>query len=115
MVKSSSKTPSPEAKEKARWSRILRTYGITREQYTSIDLGHCPICLRAWGDKVRPCVDHNHVTGEIRGLLCIFCNRYRVGRLRDYAIVSRIATYLQGPHTGWIAPPKKKRKRKKRI
>lgn len=108
-------TSEIEKKEKARWQRIYRVYGITQDQYNELDLGHCPVCLRDWDDKVRPCVDHDHVSGEVRGLLCIFCNRYRVGNLRDPDIVQRIADYLRGPFKGWIAPKRKKRRRKKKA
>jgi len=108
---------SPEAKEKARWSRILRVYGITREQYNELDLGYCPICLSEWSDSVRPCVDHDHKTGRVRGLLCIYCNRYCVGNFRDSVLVERIASYLRGAdlRPEWIVPPKPKKKRKKRA
>lgn len=109
----SSKPLSSLQKEKNKFKRIERVYGLSREQYDEIDLGHCPICTRDWSDIVRPVVDHDHVSGIVRGLLCIFCNRYRVGRLRDHDLVRRIADYLQGPHKGWVTPPKPKRKKKK--
>jgi len=108
------KKPTQEQKERARWRRIFKVYGITKEQYDDIDTGSCFVCTRDWSDNVRPNIDHDHVTGEVRGLLCNYCNHYRVGRHRDYELVFRIATYLKGPHTGWIVPPKPKRKRKKR-
>lgn len=109
---------SPEVlakKDKARWARILKTYGITKEQYDELDTGNCPICLRDWSDTVRPCVDHDHATGDIRGLLCIWCNRRAVGRFRDYSLVQRIADYLRAERKGWIVPPKPKKKRRKKV
>jgi hypothetical protein len=102
-----------EKKEKARWQRIFRVYGITKEQYDEIDEGHCPICVRDWSPTVRPCVDHDHVSGEVRGLLCIWCNRRAVGRFRDPNLVYRIFEYLSAKRRGWVIPAKKKKRRKK--
>lgn len=101
-------------KEKARWNRILKVYGITKEQYDELDKGYCPICLRAWGGTVRPAVDHDHVDGFVRGIVCLYCNRTRIGRFRDAELVRRIADYLEGPFP-WVVPPKPKRKRKKKT
>ena len=100
-------------KERSRWARILRVYGITKEQYEELDHGKCHICLREWNETVRPAVDHDHSNGVIRGLICLYCNRYRVGRHRDAELVQRIADYLRGPFKGWIVPPKPKKRRKK--
>lgn len=102
-----------EKKQKARWQRIKRTYGITQTEYEELDKGHCPICLRCWSDRVRPAVDHDHIDGWVRGILCLYCDRTRVGRFRDPEIVFRIAEYLRGPFKNVVPPkPKKKRKRK---
>lgn len=106
---------SEEKKEKAKWQRILRVYGITKDQYDELDIGSCPVCLRAWDNVVRPCIDHDHASGHIRGLLCTFCNRYRVGRLRDADLVQRIADYLLGPFKGWVVPKKKPKKRRRNL
>lgn len=99
-------------KEKARWARILKTYGITKEEYDALDKGHCPVCTKEWSVATRPCVDHNHKTGEVRGLLCIYCNRYIVGRHTDHEVMQRVADYLTPPHSGHIVPKKKKRTRR---
>lgn len=55
-----------------RW--ILKTYGITSEQYEALyeaQGGVCYICERATGQgRRRLAVDHDHKTSWVRGLLC---------------------------------------------
>lgn len=100
-------------REAARWARIKRVYGLTKEQYEELDYGHCVICLRDWSQSVRPCIDHDHSSGEIRGLLCSYCNHRVVGRHRDWTLLQRVADYLKSPRKGWVVPPKKRKTRKK--
>ncbi len=107
-------TSPDDKREKARWQRIKRTYGITQEEYSALDKGHCPICLRIWSSNVRPAVDHDHVDGWVRGIVCLYCNRTRIGRFRDAALVRRIAEYLDGPFVH-VVPPKKKKRRKRKT
>jgi len=65
---------------------LKRNYGITNEKYKELlheQNGKCAIC----GDEgkeqePRLHVDHNHITGEVRGLLCILCN-FSIGGLRE--------------------------------
>lgn len=62
--------------------------------------GVCAICLGppAEGDRGdRLHVDHDHVTGEVRGLLCSHCNT-ALGKFRDDpARLRRAAEYLERP------------------
>lgn len=56
-----------------------KTLGVTEDQYWEMyhrQGGKCGICQRRLYSKryKRLAVDHNHVTGEIRGLLCTNCN-----------------------------------------
>jgi hypothetical protein len=54
--------------------------------------GQCAICRR--GDRVL-CVDHNHVTGTVRGLICQKCNS-GIGMLCDSPDILRgAADYLE--------------------
>jgi hypothetical protein len=56
---------------------LQRLYGITLEQYNQMldGQGHvCGLCGEAPDTKKRMHVDHNHVTGRIRALLCHHCN-----------------------------------------
>jgi hypothetical protein len=57
--------------------------------------GRCEICNRPFGEK-EPVLDHNHATGEARGLLCNLCNQ-GIGCLRDDPQLIRAALdYLSG-------------------
>lgn len=62
--------------------RRLRVYGLQHEHYLAlIDAQHgcCAICQSV---LTRPCVDHDHNTGQVRGLLCSDCNT-GLGLFRD--------------------------------
>jgi len=68
----------------------LAKYGITAEQYEEMNRlqgGRCLICGQAERGTRRGipktlAVDHDHDTGEIRGLLCSKCNT-AIGLLDD--------------------------------
>ena len=54
--------------------KLLRRYGLTREEYQrkhDRQLGKCAICRT---DR-KLFVDHDHSDGSVRGLLCDACNR----------------------------------------
>lgn len=66
-------------------NKIERLYGVTKEQYNlllNIQSNRCDICKREFTEKVYPCVDHCHNTGQVRGLLCNGCNT-NLERLRS--------------------------------
>ena len=62
---------------------ILKTkYGITLEDYQNLlkeQDNKCAICRR---DEIQFCIDHDHITGKTRGLLCHACNR-AIGLLKE--------------------------------
>ncbi|MFD1044363.1 endonuclease VII domain-containing protein [Kibdelosporangium lantanae] len=91
-----------QARKRAAHGRhILATYGITAGQYDelyALQGGVCAICRRATGRGKRLAVDHDHATGEVRGLLCKPCNRDVLGHLRDdVTALQRAITYLTDP------------------
>ena len=102
---------------KAREYALRRKYNLTLEQYNELlarQRSCCAICGRHVESLTRNlCVDHDHVTLELRGLLCDFCNRRVVGRHRDYTLFERAAAYLKGPYTGIFANKIKKKRRRK--
>lgn len=87
-------------KEAAHAAWILKTYGLTKEQYDQLyasQEGRCYICRRATGRTRRLSVDHDHKTGFVRGLLCRPCNTF-LGHLRDDPEgFERGASYLRQP------------------
>ena len=95
--------------KKAEWSKkyrkvkkdqdLKKMYGISLKEYEvkEVEQGHsCAICFIHKKDIPRAlCVDHDHKTGKIRGLLCDTCNR-ALGLLKDSKIVlSSALTYLE--------------------
>lgn len=75
-----------QARDSAWERRLMQVYGITAEQYWAIyelQQGCCYLCRRATGARKRLSVDHDHVSGMVRGLLCSPCNRDVLGHLRD--------------------------------
>ena len=72
--------------DKARESRLKREYHITLAEYEaalSYQKHRCAICKRPVTDfKTRLAIDHRHLDGLLRGLLCWHCNR-AIGGFRD--------------------------------
>lgn len=63
---------------------LRKKYGITEAVYQKmlkVFGGKCWICKRLPKKSVLN-VDHDHKTGQVRGLLCFFCNKYVIGRRR---------------------------------
>ena len=81
----------------------LSKYGLSLEDYGHIlkrQGGKCAICGR---DEIAPnrkykyfFVDHNHKTGEVRGLLCYWCNT-GLGMFGDSSdILQKVIAYTVG-------------------
>lgn len=83
---------------KNRVASLRKQYGMTVEQYRKlVDAtgGRCPICrkrVRKW------VVEHNHLTGEVTGVVCTRCN---VGLLaysnHDVEVARGLLRYLEDP------------------
>lgn len=68
---------------------LKQTYGLTIEDFDKIFIsqdGRCAICGAYQIENAKGyemlCVDHNHSTGTVRGLLCRKCNA-GIGQLKD--------------------------------
>ena len=78
----------------------LRQYGLTLEQFEELlraQNNRCRICSQEFSTKgrFRPCVDHCHSVGHVRGLLCQNCNT-AIGLLSNSVTrVERLLKYLR--------------------
>jgi len=82
-------------------NRIKRLYGITEFDYNKMiekQNGKCAICgsIKIGRGKTNKfCIDHNHKTGKVRGLLCHNCN-VLLGKLSDnIKLCQNIIKYLK--------------------
>jgi hypothetical protein len=96
----------PDVKRRARDAYYRRTHGISADDFDRMlaeQHGRCAICGRAPEREAAMHVDHDHVDGHVRGLLCIDCNQ-GIGKLReDPSILLRAVVYLRqrgGEHVG---------------
>lgn len=79
-------------------NKLKSTYGISTEEYSSKLVSQdskCPICFREISGEVntkelRAVVDHDHQTGLVRGILCLYCNSL-IGYCREDKIVLQAA------------------------
>lgn len=77
---------------RAREYDVREHYGLAPEQLRSLESAHgdrCAIC-RNEGNGRALCVDHDHSTGEVRGLLCAGCNA-AIGMMKDSPLRLRAA------------------------
>jgi hypothetical protein len=80
---------------------LRRSFGLTIEQYRALlasQGGGCAVCgALANPDGRRLAVDHDHTSGEVRGILCTPCN-WAIGGMRDSpARLEAAAEYLRNP------------------
>jgi hypothetical protein len=91
---------NPKSREKSRLYYVLREYGKSLEELEALlraQKGRCAICLRHWTHCQAPrpsryedsflqhlYVDHDHSTGNVRGLICHRCN-VAIGLFEDDA------------------------------
>lgn len=85
---------------KSHAARIEKVYGITSDDYDALlelQGGGCAVCGGKPKSK-RLAIDHDHKTGEVRGLLCSRHNHDALGALADsLAMVASLWHYLNTP------------------
>jgi len=73
-------------------------HGLTVEQYDVLMKDHegvCAVCKQPEPQNKALSIDHNHLTGKVRGLLCHPCNA-ALGLLKeDSARIDRLMKYIE--------------------
>jgi len=88
----------PDVRQRDNRNQCLRRHGLTLEDFNSRfqrQHGKCAVCedLLVAGRKTG--IDHDHITGRIRGLLCINCNAL-LGHAKDSTdILQKAINYLR--------------------
>jgi hypothetical protein len=91
--------------ESKRDKYLYAKYGIGEREYQEMFLsqgGVCAVCNRPPKPGKNMNVDHDHKTGEVRGLLCYYCNRRLVGNNRPESVI-KLVNYLMPE---WMLVPK---------
>lgn len=82
---------------------LQRRYGLSVDEYQTLLANQnfsCPICEVEISDTIeykgkRPvAVDHNHETGDVRGILCSMCNLMLGHARENTSILYRAIVYL---------------------
>lgn len=76
-----------------------RDFGLSSNDYALMvhqQGNKCAICHNQCSTGKRLAVDHNHQTGQIRGLLCTKCN-LRIGILENLKWMEKAEEYLNNP------------------
>lgn len=86
--------------ENYRWRQIKKKYGLTKETYTNKILeqnNNCDLC----GKELIPieareiCVDHNHITNKVRGIIHSRCNKILGFASDDIELLKMAIEYLK--------------------
>ena len=93
---------------------LQRTYGLSQATYNKMvayNANRCYICNNAPKNGKHLSIDHDHKTGEIRGLLCWLCNKQLIGRRRkEHAYLYVEAAIYLYTKWDWGFVPKKRKK-----
>lgn len=87
-----------EAGKKAKQKEKAKRFGLSLENYEQMLLEQnnvCKVCEEPETENKSLAIDHDHKTGQVRGLLCGKCNK-AIGLLRDNAeLLRKAADYLE--------------------
>jgi hypothetical protein len=74
--------PPPRVETSPRETALKFKYGLSFDEYERMLASHNGVCWICGDEPNPPCIDHDHKTGRIRGILCRGCNT-AIGRMKD--------------------------------
>lgn len=87
--------------QRQRYKNVERLYGLLPDQYDALVKkchNKCQLCRKKFGKNGRYAhVDHCHVTGKVRGLLCAGCNLLE-GRVAKIGLEKFVGYYREFGH-----------------
>jgi len=84
-------------KDKQKVRNLKKLYDITIEQFEQMKIAQdnrCAICNNPFKNSKDTCIDHDHITGKIRQLLCRKCNWLLGMCCEDFRILQNAINYL---------------------
>ena len=90
----------------------INTYGITPQQAEDLFASQCGVCAICKRVPAIPCIDHDHATGVVRGVLCSWCNGM-LAAIERPGFIEQALEYLTDPvvkvvQSGVCRPPRRK-------
>ena len=98
---------SPERLEHKRWNKMRQQYGIDKDEWYWMykeQGGKCLMCeeemlissdTKAGPSSMAACIDHDHKTMRVRGMLCNNCNLVLGHAMDDVTILNSAIIYLE--------------------
>ena len=81
--------------ERFKYEKLKRKYGLTKAEHKSMIANQNKACAICQVVMKKVCVDHNHISGNVRGLLCNECNR-ALGYFKDsLQVLQNAVDYLK--------------------
>jgi len=81
------------------WKRIFRTYGLSRSGWEDMWISQdrcCAICKRTSPDSKKGWhVEHDHLSGKIRGITCLTCNNLLAAAHDNIELLELAILYLE--------------------